>query len=584
MRTLLDLLDEQARVRPEATALRSKRQGAWASTTWRAMRDACRAFGAALIARGVEPGARIAIVLGTREQAVVADLGALFAGAIPVPVYPTLTADQTASVLRDAGARVVLVEDEQALARLAKARAERDAPTLDLTIVLRGRGGAGARDERTVAFDAFLEEGRAALARSEPALDARAAGLAPASPAAIFYTSGTTGEPKGVVLSHESFLFEAEAAFELLGASASDEQLLFLPLAHVFGKLLVVAALRVGMTTAFAQSMLTALDDAEEIRPTLFGSVPRLFEKVHEVALAKARDAGAVQERIFHWALQIGHEVAALRRKGEPVPLALDLQHRYADKLVLSKLRARFGGRVRFAVSGAAPLDRPLFEWFHAIGILILEGYGLTETCGALTLNRPQAHRFGTVGRALPGVEIRLGDDGEILARGPNLLRGYWTGDPGALDAAVDADGFFHSGDVGEIDADGYLRITDRKKDLLVTAGGKNVAPQRIESRILRSPWIANAVVVGDRRPYLVALLVLDDEAVRAAGLDRERAAQQAIDAANAELATFETVKAFAILDRPLTIDAGELTPTLKVRRRAVEARHRARIDALYAG
>ncbi len=574
MRTLLDLLDEQVRVRPEATALRSKQRGVWTSTSWRAMRDACRAFAAALVARGIEPGARVAIVLGTREQAVVADLGALFAATIPVPVYPTSTPDQTAYVLRDAGARVLLVEDDQALARLAKASS---LAALDLVIVLRGHGAEGS-----IGWDSLLAEGRAALAASEHALDARRADLAPASPAAIFYTSGTTGEPRGVVLSHESFLFEAEAAFELLGVSAHDEQLLFLPLAHVFGKLLVVAALRVGMITAFAQSMLTALDDAEEIRPTLFGSVPRLFEKVHEVALAKAREAGAVQERIFHWAIGIGHQVAALRRMGEPVPLALELQHRYADKLVLSKLRARFGGRVRFAVSGAAPLDRPLFEWFHAVGLLILEGYGLTETCGALTLNRPQAYRFGTVGRSLPGVELRLGDDGEILARGPNLLRGYWTGDLEALEPGVDAEGFLHTGDVGELDDDGYLRITDRKKDLLVTAGGKNVAPNRIESRLLRSPWIANAVVVGDRRPYLVALLVLDEEAVRAAGLDRHRAAQQAVDAANAELATFETVKAFALLDRPLAVDEGELTPTLKVRRRFVEARHRDRIDALY--
>ncbi len=574
MRTLLDLLDEQVRVRPEATALRSKQRGVWTSTSWRAMRDACLAFAAALVARGIEPGARVAIVLGTREQAVVADLGALFAATIPVPVYPTSTPDQTAYVLRDAGARVLLVEDDQALARLAKASS---LAALDLVIVLRGHGAEGS-----IGWDSLLAEGRAALAASEHALDARRADLAPASPAAIFYTSGTTGEPRGVVLSHESFLFEAEAAFELLGVSAHDEQLLFLPLAHVFGKLLVVAALRVGMITAFAQSMLTALDDAEEIRPTLFGSVPRLFEKVHEVALAKAREAGAVQERIFHWAIGIGHQVAALRRMGEPVPLALELQHRYADKLVLSKLRARFGGRVRFAVSGAAPLDRPLFEWFHAVGLLILEGYGLTETCGALTLNRPQAYRFGTVGRSLPGVELRLGDDGEILARGPNLLRGYWTGDLEALEPGVDAEGFLHTGDVGELDDDGYLRITDRKKDLLVTAGGKNVAPNRIESRLLRSPWIANAVVVGDRRPYLVALLVLDEEAVRAAGLDRHRAAQQAVDAANAELATFETVKAFALLDRPLAVDEGELTPTLKVRRRFVEARHRDRIDALY--
>ncbi|MBI2390978.1 MAG: long-chain fatty acid--CoA ligase [Deltaproteobacteria bacterium] len=571
MLTLIDLLVEQVRVRPDAAAFRSKRQGRWQSTSWRVFHDAARAFAAALVARGVPPGARVGVLTGTREEAVIADWGALMAGAVAVPIYPTLTPDQVVFVLRDCDARVLVVDDD---AKLQRIEADPGYRPLDLVVSLRS------------GWDALLAEGRALLADGADGGDlvtACSAAVGAEDVAAIFYTSGTTGEPKGAVLTHDAFLFEVSALFELLGVSAEDEQLLFLPLAHIFGKLLVVAAMRVGAVTAFAQSMLTVLDDAEEVRPTFLGSVPRLFEKVHEVALVKAKEAGAVQEKIFHWAIGVGDQVARMRRRGEPIPLSLELQRRYADKLVLAKVRGRFGGRLRFAVSGAAPLDRPLFEWFHAIGILVLEGYGLTETCGALTLNRPQAFRSGTVGRALPGVELRVADDGEILARGANLSRGYFRNDgPPDPRGVIDAEGFLHTGDVGDLDGDGFLRITDRKKDLLITAGGKNVAPQRVEGRVLRSPWVARAVVVGDRRPFLVALLVLDDEAIRRAGVAPEAAARAAIDDANADLAPFETIKRWAILDRDLSTEEGELTPTLKVRRRAVEERFAGLIDGLY--
>lgn len=567
MQTLIDLLEEQVRVRPEAPAYRSKRQGRWQSTSWRSFHDAARAFAAALIERGIGQGARVGILAATREEAVIADYGALLAGLVPVPIYPTLTPDQVAFVLRDCDARALVVDDDARMPAIERDPAFRP---LDLVVSLRS------------SWEPLLTEGRAALAR-EDRLSARSAAVSSEDAAVILYTSGTTGEPKGAVLTHAAFLFEVSSAFELFGVSAEDEQLLFLPLAHIFGKLLVVAAMRVGAVTAFAQSMLTALDDAEEVRPTFFGSVPRLFEKVHEVALAKAKEAGAVQERIFHWAMAIGDEVARLRRRGAAIPLSLELQRRYADKLVLGKVRARFGGRVRFAISGAAPLDRALFDWFDSLGLLVLEAYGLTESCGALTINRPQAFRFGTVGRPLPGVELRVAEDGEILARGKNIFSGYFRADgPPDARSAIDAEGFLHTGDVGEIDADGYLRITDRKKDLLITAGGKNVAPQRIEARLLRSPYVARAVVLGDRRPHLVALLVLDAEAVRKAGVNRDMAARAAIDDANAGLASFESIKRWRVLERDLTIDDGELTPTFKVRRRVVEERYRREIDALY--
>lgn len=583
-RTLLHLFSEQVRRRGGAVALRSKRAGAWSTTTWSAWDEEARAFAAGLAARGVAKGDRVALLLPTHREAVIADLGVLLAGATPVPIYPTLTHDQIAFIVRDAGARAIVVDDAGALERL-----QLDVP---VRIALGTFAKGGLPNE---GYDALLTTGRAALQDDPELVSRRERAITSSDVASIFYTSGTTGDPKGVVLTHDSFVFEVDAVGELLGITAADEQLLFLPLAHIFGKMLVVAAMAAGAVTSFATSMLTALDDAEEVRPTYFGSVPRLFEKVHHVALSKAAEAGKVQEKIFDWALDIGHRVAALQRGGESVPLALELQHRYADKLVLQKVRKRFGGRVRLAISGAAPIDASLCEWFHAIGIPIYEGYGLTETTAATNINRPQAFRFGTVGRPIPGVEVRIGEDGEVLVRGPNVMRGYHERD-GETAEAIDAQGWLHTGDVGAIDDEGYLTITDRKKDLLVTAGGKNVAPQRVEAMLARSPLIARAAVVGDRRPYLVALIVIDEAAIRLelpalnAATPAELAedprviarVQRAIDDANAGLASFESVKRFAILDRELSVDRGELTPTLKLRRRAIETSYRARIDALY--
>jgi long-chain acyl-CoA synthetase len=353
--------------------------------------------------------------------------------------------------------------------------------------------------------------------------------------------------------------------------------------------------MRVGAASAIARSILTALDDAEELRPSFFGTVPRILEKVHDLAEEKSREAGEVQRRIYDWAIDVGHDVARRRREGREVTLALELSHRYADKLVFSKIRARLGGRVRFVVSGGAPIDARLCEWFHAIGVLVLEGYGLTETTAAATINRPQAYRFGTVGRPIPGLEVSVASDGEILVRGPSVMLRYHASPDDTVDA-IDPYGWLHTGDVGAIDDDGFVRITDRKKDVLVTAGGKNVAPAPIETLLQRSPLVARAVVIGDRRPHLVALLVVDVVAVRAeipevASLDAPALArdervharlQREIDAANAELASFQTIKRFAVLERDLSTEAGEITPTWKLRRRAVEERHRELVDGLY--
>jgi len=565
-RTLLHLLDEQVSIRGEAPALRSKQHGTWRATSFYAWQSTSRALAAGLVARGIEKGDRVAILLPTRQEWAVIEIAILMVGAIPVPIYPTLTPAQVAFIVKDAGARALVCEDSNAIGRL---RADETFRAIEESVgsIIAIKGGE-------CDFAKLHAEGTALLAKNPKAVTAREESLVSTDIAGIYYTSGTTGEPKGVVIDHAAFLFEIEAFSELLGVTSNDEQLLFLPLAHIFGKILLVAAMRVGFCSAFAQSMMTTLDDAEEVNPTFFGSVPRLFEKLHEVANAKAKEAGEVQLRIFRWAIEIGQAVAVLRRANASVPLALELQHRYADKLVFSKIRKRFGNRLRFAVSGAAPLDERLAEWFHAIGVPIYEGYGLTETTAATTLNRPLAIRFGTVGRPLPGVEVRTGSDGEVLVRGPNVFREYWNR-PQETREAIDPERWFHSGDIGVIDSDGFLRITDRKKDLLITAGGKNVAPQRIEAMLSRSRHVARAVVVGDRRPYLVALIVPSPSADAAS-------VQRAVDQANAALASFETVKRFAMLDQDLSVDRGELTPTLKVRRNVVEQRYSKLIESLY--
>jgi long-chain acyl-CoA synthetase len=403
--------------------------------------------------------------------------------------------------------------------------------------------------------------------------------------ATLVYTSGTTGPPKGVMLTHGNLLADAAGLAKVVPVTVDDEQLLFLPLAHIFGKMLVVSAIRIGYSTAFAETMLKALDNAAEVRPTFMGAVPRVFEKVYAVANEKAASAGGVKQRLFAWATEVGK-----RRQGGWGGF-------WADRLVLSKIRARFGGRIKFLISAGAPLAKELADWFDGAGIPVLEAYGLTETSGGSTFNPLGRQQYGTVGPALPGVQVKIAGDGEVLVRGPTVMKGYWGHDE-ATREVIDAEGWFHTGDIGEIDGEGYLRITDRKKDIIVTAGGKNVAPQNIENLMKQSAWVSQAMVYGDKRPYLVALVTLNVETVtrfaREKGIGGEPGTlvehvevraevQRAMDDVNSRLSSFETVKRFAILERDFTIEGGELTPTLKVKRKVVSDRYEKLLEELYA-
>ncbi|MCU0691218.1 MAG: long-chain fatty acid--CoA ligase [Polyangiaceae bacterium] len=613
--TITELFATQLRMGGYRPALRSKRNGRWTTTTWDEWNRRSRAMAAALIDAGVRKGDRVAILSNTREEWVVADVAILMAGAVTVPVYPTLTAEETAYIIDNSGAVAVFVENPQHFEKLTQrvasaalhklrtivvfdCRSLRDIPHYENQRSLSCYEVAQLVDVPSHVLADFVSNGETLLDNpgNAAALDARIDSLTADDLASIVYTAGAVGRPKGVMLSHGNFCFEIRTARETLEVSSRDEQLLFLPLAHIMGKALYITHLEIGGVISFAENMLRAIDNAAEINPTYFGSVPRVFEKFFAVAEKKAKEEGRVKERMYRWAIDVGHRMARLRRKGITPSLPLIVEHRYADRIVLSKLRARFGSRLRFAISGGAPLAAELAEWFDAIGITVLEGYGLTETTGASNINRPYRLKFGTVGPALNGVENKIASDGEILLRGDNIMKGYWQ-DPDATAEMIDEDGWLHSGDIGHLDADGMLKITDRKKDLIVTAAGKNVAPQNIENLMRQSPWIAHCVVVGDGRKYLAALVTLNHRALARWAAENDRPAdpdslatdpevramiQLDIDSINHRLARYETIKDFAIIPHEFTITGGELTPTGKVKRNVIAKRFVDTIDHLY--
>ena len=582
----LDLVERHPR--PDLF-LRHTAQGWEPISAERALADV-ESAGLGLAALGVERGDRLALLSENRYEWPVCDLAALGLGAITVPIYPTLTAAQVRYVLHDCAAKVVVVSTAMQLAKLQEI-----APSLPALKAIVHLDRAPAARPQDVSFAALLERG-AERRQAEPAAFRGAAASVSASDLATFiYTSGTTGDPKGAMLTHDNIASNVRASLELVDISPADRCLSFLPLCHIFERMAgLYAMLAAGATIAYAQSTETVAADAMETRPTILCGVPRFYEKVHARVMDSRRKMGWLSRTIFDWGLAQGRAQARAHFAGRRLDT---LATRLADRLVGNKIRARVGGRQRFGISGGAPLPGDVMEFFFAVGIPLLEGYGLTETSPVITLNPPGHEKPGSVGRPIPGIEVRIGDDGEILTRGPHIMRGYY-GNPAATEAAL-AGGWFHTGDVGRFDDQGYLVITDRLKDLLVTAGGKKVAPQPIEARLKTSPLIAEAVLLGDRRPYVVCLLVPDFAALGAVarsrgwGTDRAemlgrpevRALYEAeIARVNAGLARFETIKQFALLDRELTQESGELTPTLKVKRRVIMQRYGALIDDLYDG
>jgi long-chain acyl-CoA synthetase len=572
------LFAANAQAAPDATAALVKHNGVYHDVSWNTLHARALEVAAGLCAMGVLPGDRVALLATTSLDWVVADMGILAAGAVTVPIYPSSTAEEVAYVLCDAGARVALVEDA-AQADKVVAPAETSG----------GQANMGAAQVvRLDAMQAFLAGG----ATCQAEVPARIAGLSPESILSIIYTSGTTGRPKGVVTTHAAMLYEAEVIAEVDFVRPDDVQFLFLPLAHSFARLLVIAWIATRHQLAFAESIDTIRANLREVRPTLMCAVPRVFEKFLAAVAQAAAAGGPVSRHLFARTCTLGQQ----RRRGS-LSRREAFEWRLLRRWVLAKIGARvgelLGGRMRVMGSGGAPVAPELLWFFDDIGFPILEGYGLTETTAGTVLNVPGAHKFGTVGRPVRGTELRIAEDGEIWVRGPGLMREYWQ-NPEAT-AAVMQGGWFATGDVGALDSDGYLAITDRKKDIIITAGGKNIAPQPLENQLRSEPLISQALVHGDRRPYLVALLTLD-----AAALDqrlgpngtsyahktqdpRVQAEVASIVAhVNARQPPYQTIKAFRVLECDFSAERGELTPTLKLRRRALEQRYADLLAQLY--
>ncbi|HEV8582275.1 MAG TPA: long-chain fatty acid--CoA ligase [Thermoanaerobaculia bacterium] len=593
-RSVVEMFKHRVASTPGAEAMSGRRDGRWYSMTWAEAGDRVRAVACGLLSLGFKKGERAAILATSSPDWVIADLGILSAGGATSTIYTSNTAEESAYILENSGARFCFVENPLQEEKIREVR-QRAADVVNLILM----NGEPADDDGWTLTLAELERRGAAWDTENPdGFDRAAASVGPGDLATLIYTSGTTGNPKGVMLTHDNWLFEAKSIADLGVLLPDDRQFVFLPLAHSFAKVLEVAFIGTGVPTAIDGVIDDVAVNLAAVRPTLMAGVPRVYEKLYNRVVTGAKEGSPLKYKIFQWALGVGGEVSRLRLQGRKPGGFLALKHRLADKLVYSKIKARLGGRLRFLISGGAPLSRSIAEFFHACDILILEAYGLTENSAGATSNRPEHYKFGSVGRPLKGVEIQIADDGEILIRGRNVMKGYYNL-PEATAEALDADGWLHSGDVGQLDAEGFLTITDRKKDILVTAGGKNIAPQNIENMLKAScPYVSQVVMLGDRRPFCVALITVNEDATgkwaREQGIDYKdytdlasrpevkQLIREAVDAVNAQLASYERIKDFHLLDHDLSQATGELTPKMSIKRRVVESRHRDVLEGFY--
>jgi long-chain acyl-CoA synthetase len=526
--------------------------GEWVEVTWAEAAKAVDELANGLLALGVEPGQAFGLLARTNLEWALFDFALALVGAVGAPIYANSSARDTHYVLEHSEAVGVLVEDEEQRAKVA-----------------------GTTAAHVISFDeldALRERGRAFAAEHPGALDERADSIDEDDLFTFIYTSGTTGPPKACMIRHRNYYAMVQKGDEMENSltEPGDVMLLYLPLAHNYGRLLHLSAAYTGYTIAFLPDPLRAAIELPRVRPHLFPSVPRVYEKIHTAVVAGFDEQSGWRKHVVDWALRVGYRVSKLRQAKQPVPIGLRVQHRLADKLVYMKVKARLGGRLRVANAGGAPLSRDIAEFFHAIDILILEGYGLSEVTTAATVNTAEDFKFGTVGKPLPGVEITIAEDDEILIRSDTVFAGYYR-DEEATNATLDAEGFVHTGDIGHLDEDGFLVITDRKKDIIVTAGGKNIAPQNLENELKAHKVVSQVLVVGDRRPYIAALITVDPDVTKEMGDEGIRdEVQRAIDAVNGERSRFEQIKRFTVLPREFSVEADEMTPTLKLRRKVI--------------
>jgi long-chain acyl-CoA synthetase len=597
--TVADLIPRAAAEHAEHTAVRFKRSGAWHDVNYAQLATIVQEVGLGLIDLGIEPGERVCILANTRPEWSYADLGATASGAVVVPIYQTNSPEECLWVISDSGASAIVCEDDEQLAKIAAIRDQ--LPGLRTVIVIDGAGASSpeasenSRALEAITLDEVRERGRT---RSPEELDARRAAVRPEDPFTFIYTSGTTGPPKGCVLTHGNY----RAILDMIAESGeiTDDEVayLYLPLAHSFALLVQLAVFDLGGTLAyFGGDTKQIVPELMEVKPTYLPSVPRVFEKIYTLAHGAIEAKPPEERQRAQEAIKLGVKVRDMINRSEPVPAALQKPFDEADNELFKLVRGIFGGNVRHATSGAAPIAKEILEFFWACGVPVLEGYGMTETATAATVSTVENHRFGTVGRPLPGVELKIAEDGEILIKGPNIFAGYHNRGEESFGAVED--GWMHTGDLGSIDADGYLSITGRKKDIIITAGGKNLTPANIENDLKQCRWISQAVMHGDQRPYPVVLITLDEEEIPSYAHEHDlpqdipslcqrpeiRALiQSEVDRANEKYAQVEQVKKFVILDHDLSQATGELTPTLKVKRNVVNEQYAELFDELYNG
>ena len=590
--TLAELFIRASREYDLPDALNYKKDGEWRPISSERIVSRAENIALGLYALGMRKGDRAAILAASSPEWTLTDAGCQFAGVIDVPIYTTLSPESVRYIIDDSAARVLFLEDREAYLRILPAI--RDCASVEKFVLF---SDEAVDDERIISFERFEADGEA-LRTEQPELsqDLRDA-VGPDDIATLIYTSGTTGEPKGVMLTHANLISNVVDASEKYAFSGVDTSLSVLPLSHVFERTGMYVYIRYGMQVFYAESIDKVPDNLKEVRPSIFIGVPRIFEKVFERARLKAAQSGRVNELIFDWAIDVAKEYAELRASGQPIPMALAAKHGVADQIVFAKLREFFGGRLRLCITGGAALSDEIYLIFTGAGISIMQGYGLTETSPVISSNNPHANRLGTVGKPIRNVGVRIANDGEIEVTGPGVMKGYYHKDEATRDAFT-TDGWFRTGDIGELDADGFLRITDRKKELFKTSGGKYIAPSPIEQMLRGSRFVNQVVLVGNERKFPAALIVPNFEMLASYAnlkeLDIQTPAEfcshprildlfaRQIDRVTPTLAKFEKVKKFALLEHELTVENGELTPTLKIKRRVIDEKYRDVIDHLY--
>ncbi len=589
MMTLISMFEDAVQQYGNKPALAHKpRGGTYEDISYTEFGASVDAFSKGLNALGVQKGDRVAILSENRPEWAISDFGILKAGAVNVPMFSTLTAAQVGYILKDSGAKIICVSTEKQLEKCLAIRDE--VPTLEQIIIFDGIEGKTPADviQWTAACEMVGEEVDNDLHEDEVAT--------------IIYTSGTTGNPKGVMLTHANFIFNLQACKSLIEVRETDVLLSFLPLSHVFERLGGhYVPLFSGAKVAYAESTFTVAQNMKDVAPTVMLSVPRLYETMHERILRAVQEGSPLKQKIFHWGVSVGSAVSSAIQQGKKPSAILQLQQGIADKLVFAKLKAATGGRLRFFVSGGAALPQSIAEFFHAAGILILEGYGLTETSPVISMNHPEKWKFGTVGASVPGVEVQIAEDGEILTRGPHVMKGYFNNDAATAEV-IDENGWFHTGDIGVVDEDGFIKITDRKKNIIVLSNGKNVAPQPIESELVQSPFISQIMVIGSERKNLAALIVPNFDELKAWASDSDTSGdidssdiptlldtrevqqhiQSEIRSRLTDFADFEQVRRFTLLEKEFSQEDDEMTPTLKLKRNVIMERYADTIEEMY--